>query len=55
MNSKFHADACYATQNRTGSFVSTGSTARDFMSVVDALNEDGMLRYWGMFSSMAEK
>ncbi|KAK1138264.1 hypothetical protein N8T08_003212 [Aspergillus melleus] len=48
VNSKIQADACYATQNRTGSFVSTGSTARDFMSVVDALDEDGMLRYWGI-------
>ncbi|PLB54183.1 proteinase [Aspergillus steynii IBT 23096] len=48
VHSKFKADACYATQNKTGSFVSTASTARDFMSVVDALDEDGMLRYWGI-------
>lgn len=51
VSSKIKADACYAAQNRTGSFVSTASTARDFMSVVDALDEDGMLRYWGRCES----
>ncbi|KAE8152058.1 TAP-like protein-domain-containing protein [Aspergillus avenaceus] len=45
--SEIFADTCYATQNRTGRFVSTSFTARDFMHVVDALNEDGLLRYWG--------
>ena len=30
-----------------GSLISTAFVARDLMSVVDALGEDGMLRYWG--------
>jgi hypothetical protein len=38
---------CDALQNQTGNFIGTAFTARDFMSVVDALGEDGMLRYWG--------
>ena len=41
------ADQCFATMNDTGRFVSTTSTARDVMAIVDALDEDGMLRYWG--------
>lgn len=30
-----------------GSFVSTAFTARDLMQVAKALDEDGMLRFWG--------
>ncbi|OTA55087.1 alpha/beta-hydrolase [Hypoxylon sp. EC38] len=41
------AEACLKTQNRTGSLISSAFVARDMMSVVDALGEDGMLRYWG--------
>lgn len=41
------ADACNYAQNATGSFIGTAFTARDIMSVVDVLEEDGMLRYWG--------
>lgn len=33
--------------NETGELVGTAFTARDMISVVDALDEDGMLRYWG--------
>ncbi|KAI5868113.1 alpha/beta-hydrolase [Durotheca rogersii] len=41
------ADTCLRTQNKTGSLISTAFTARDIMQIVDALQEDGMLRYWG--------
>ncbi|KAL8371189.1 hypothetical protein RB595_001167 [Gaeumannomyces hyphopodioides] len=30
-----------------GNFVGTALVARDMMAIVDALGEDGMLRYWG--------
>lgn len=33
--------------NDTAELVGTAFTARDMISVVDALGEDGMLRYWG--------
>ncbi|KAI1476079.1 alpha/beta-hydrolase [Daldinia eschscholtzii] len=41
------ADACLRTHNKTGSLVSSAFVARDMMQIVDALGEDGMLRYWG--------
>ncbi|KAI8713932.1 hypothetical protein NCS52_01239300 [Fusarium sp. LHS14.1] len=34
--------------NKTGQFLGTSFIARDMMQIVDALDEDGMLRYWGM-------
>ncbi|KAK5955398.1 hypothetical protein OHC33_003036 [Knufia fluminis] len=42
-----YADACFATNNKTGQFIGTGSTAHDMISIVDALGEDGLLRYYG--------
>jgi pimeloyl-ACP methyl ester carboxylesterase len=39
--------ACLLRGNATGSFLGTAFVARDLMSIVDALGEDGMLRYWG--------
>jgi hypothetical protein len=41
------ADTCYAANNLTGSLVGTAFIARDVMQIVDALGEDGLLRYWG--------
>ncbi|KAH8599192.1 hypothetical protein B0O99DRAFT_384751 [Bisporella sp. PMI_857] len=41
------ASACHQRANLTGSLISTAFVARDLISVVDALDEDGMLRYWG--------
>ncbi|EEU34243.1 uncharacterized protein NECHADRAFT_85518 [Fusarium vanettenii 77-13-4] len=35
-------------QNKTGQFLGTSFVARDMMQIVDALDEDGMLRYWGI-------
>ncbi|KAK5172241.1 uncharacterized protein LTR77_003879 [Saxophila tyrrhenica] len=43
------ADACYA-QNRedeTATLIGTAFVARDIMEIVDALDEDGLLRYYG--------
>lgn len=41
------ADACYAAMNETGSYISTTLVARDMMEIVDALGEDGFLRFYG--------
>ncbi|PLB49313.1 alpha/beta-hydrolase [Aspergillus steynii IBT 23096] len=41
------ADACYDSQKDTGRYLSTAFTARDLLNIVDALNEDGQLRFWG--------
>ncbi|KAK8035383.1 TAP-like protein-domain-containing protein [Apiospora rasikravindrae] len=40
-------DCGNALANTTGSLVGTAFVARDFMKVVDALGEDGLIRYWG--------
>lgn len=41
------ADTCYAAMNETGQYISSAFVARDMMEIVDALNEDGLLRYYG--------
>ena len=41
------AKKCFKVEKDIGEFVGTASVARDLMSVVDALDEDGMLRYYG--------
>ena len=41
------ADACYETFKNTGHLYGTAFVARDMLQIVDALNEDGMLRFWG--------
>ncbi|KAF4969063.1 hypothetical protein FSARC_3625 [Fusarium sarcochroum] len=48
-NSMQHvAETCYKTQQEYGRYLSTAFTARDLMRIVDALGEDGKLRYWGI-------
>lgn len=42
------AEQCYTQLNQTGDFVGMAFTARDMMQIVDALCEDGLLRYWGI-------
>lgn len=42
-----YADQCFEGNQNIGSFLSTAFVARDMLSVVDALGEDGMLRFWG--------
>ncbi|KAK4100362.1 alpha/beta-hydrolase [Parathielavia hyrcaniae] len=46
-NRQIAAETCYARQNETGGLIGTAFVARDMMCIVDALGEDGMLRYWG--------
>lgn len=41
------ADACNTSAQETGGLIGTAFVVRDMMRIVDALGEDGMLRYWG--------
>ncbi|KAI5863686.1 TAP-like protein-domain-containing protein [Durotheca rogersii] len=42
------AEQCYKNLKDIGNYVGMAYTARDMISIVDALGEDGMLRYWGI-------
>lgn len=42
------ADTCFKKHKKTGDLIGTAFVARDLISVVDALDEDGLLRYWGI-------
>lgn len=44
---KILTEQCGRRQNKTGELIGTAFTARDIMSVAEALGEDGFLRYWG--------
>lgn len=41
------ADECAEQSNDTGRLIGTAFVARDMMEIVDALGEDGLLRYYG--------
>jgi hypothetical protein len=41
------AEACFEVRRKNGEVMTTAFVARDLISVVDALEEDGLLRYWG--------
>ena len=41
------ARLCKARAAKTGSLLSTAFVARDLMRVAEALEDDGLLRYWG--------
>ena len=47
---KVLANACYDYPGfrEKGSMIGTAFTARDLMQIVDAVEEDGLLRYWGI-------
>ncbi|KAF2972961.1 hypothetical protein GQX73_g478 [Xylaria multiplex] len=47
---KNYADACaeYPEAQKKGPLISSAFTARDAMQIVDAVEEDGLLRYWGL-------
>lgn len=45
--SQIVSDKCYTQLKDIGDYVGMAFVARDMMSIVDALGEDGMLRYWG--------
>lgn len=47
------AEQCYAQLNQTGDLVGMAFVARDMMQIVDALGEDGLLRYWGISGGTA--
>ncbi|PGH23043.1 hypothetical protein AJ80_02816 [Polytolypa hystricis UAMH7299] len=42
------AAACSETMKETGELIGTAFVARDMVQIIDALEEDGQLRYWGM-------
>jgi pimeloyl-ACP methyl ester carboxylesterase len=42
------AEQCAKDMADTGSLISTAFVARDMVQIIDALSEDGLLRYWGM-------
>lgn len=43
------SDTCaqYTISKQRGKLVSTVFTARDIMRIVDAVEDDGLLKYWG--------
>jgi hypothetical protein len=45
--SKVFGERCKRTEADIMPFIGTASVARDLMSVVDAMEEDAMLRFWG--------
>ncbi|KAL4915488.1 hypothetical protein BDW62DRAFT_188307 [Aspergillus aurantiobrunneus] len=45
---RIDAEACLTNAAKNGSVLTTAFVARDLISVVDALEEDGLLRYWGL-------
>ncbi|KAL6404980.1 hypothetical protein AUP68_11819 [Ilyonectria robusta] len=47
-DSQVFSQTCYTSQNKTGDLVGTAFAARDMMQIVDALEEDGLLRFWGI-------
>ncbi|OTA99138.1 hypothetical protein M426DRAFT_257512 [Hypoxylon sp. CI-4A] len=47
------AGECYTQLTDIGDKVGMVFAARDMMSIVDALDEDGMLRYWGISGGTA--
>nr|XP_036588199.1 TAP domain-containing protein [Colletotrichum truncatum]KAF6799340.1 TAP domain-containing protein [Colletotrichum truncatum] len=44
---KLYVDKCYEKNKELGGVYGTAFVARDMMQIVDALGEDGLLRYWG--------
>jgi len=44
-----HICAQSGNGNETGAYIGTVSLAKDMMRVAEALDADGMLRYWGEF------
>ncbi|RVX73450.1 hypothetical protein B0A52_03092 [Exophiala mesophila] len=41
------AAACYAANSEIGRYIGTSSSAYDMVAIIDALDEDGLLRYYG--------
>ncbi|KAJ3526199.1 hypothetical protein NM208_g11306 [Fusarium decemcellulare] len=47
-DSSIVAESCYSQLKDIGGLVGMAFVSRDMMKIVDALGEDGMLRYWGI-------
>jgi pimeloyl-ACP methyl ester carboxylesterase len=47
-DAQFFNANCFQQQNLTGDLIGTAFVARDLMQIVDALGEDGLLRFWGV-------
>lgn len=47
-----NAELCAQNASKIGSVLTTAFVARDMIQIVDALEEDGLLRYWGMLSKV---
>lgn len=47
-DSKYVAEKCYELQSKNGSYLSTAFVVRDMVRIIDALGEDGKLRFWGI-------
>lgn len=45
---KLIGDFCFKAHTEEGRFIGTSFVARDMISIVDALGEDGKLRFWGV-------
>ena len=45
------AQACYETRKDIGELVGTAYVARDMIRIAEALDDDGLLRYWGEYFS----
>ncbi|PGH15309.1 hypothetical protein AJ79_02474 [Helicocarpus griseus UAMH5409] len=46
-DSAYVAETCYEAQKSKGSFLSTAFVARDMKRIIEAIGEDGKLRFWG--------
>ncbi|KAF3022560.1 hypothetical protein E8E14_013001 [Neopestalotiopsis sp. 37M] len=42
------AQTCFNNTKDTAPYIGTAFVARDMMQIIDALGEDGLLRYWGI-------
>ena len=47
-SAELFADTCYEKMNATGELIGTAFVVRDMVEIIDALGEDGLLRYWGL-------
>tara|TARA_R110002060_G_scaffold58549_14_gene68534 strand:+ start:244 stop:648 length:405 start_codon:yes stop_codon:yes gene_type:complete len=49
ITNKVFGKQCAKNAGENGTLIGTAFTARDMLQVVDALGEDGLLRYWGRY------
>ena len=51
-SSNLSGKACAQAQNKTGDLIGTAFTARDVVSIAEALGQGDKIRYWGKPSIM---